>query len=278
MSTPAFGFAVTVLWLLAPPALAHPPSVKVETFISRVVAAETKHWLEQEEYTFAFERTWKRYSNKGKLFSEEVESGETYMSHLRDVNIPLKWNGLALKPKTLERQRRAAIARLEEDARVRRGAPRELNLAERPGPGMSYRNARMSVMDVLRFCSLSEPKLAEELLEATFDQCASKWPDEAHFPHIRGVVRVHPQTYGVVTWMAWIKSGPSVGSLFFEERTQEVPGGSRVPQYKRLNLAAAPHLFPKDRIDWSFRWTNPQRFNVQVEQTVSEPAASSQPR
>jgi len=82
---------------------------------------------------------------------------------------------------------------------------------------------------------------------------------------------VEAETMLLDSWKAWITDGPKGGELFFEQTTQEAVGGIRVLSLNRMNKGAAPHLFPKDREDVTYRWLNPKRFVVEVNQTIEEP-------
>ncbi|MBM3812278.1 MAG: hypothetical protein FJW20_11675 [Acidimicrobiia bacterium] len=238
----------------------------------QVIANELRQVRELPEFTFEYEVRLRKYAGKGDTFREVVETGESYRSSRRNIDIPLTRNGTPLKPKDLEKARKTAIAKMEADGKLRkRTDSTEEAPLERPGPGMQRRETRMSAVDVLRYCSLGDPYREGEYFEVEFDRCQSPWPGESHYPHLRGVMRVEAETMLLDSWKAWITDGPKGGELFFEQTTQEAVGGIRVLSLNRMNKGAAPHLFPKDREDVTYRWLNPKRFVVEVNQTIEEP-------
>jgi hypothetical protein len=237
----------------------------------KVVANEFRQFNELGEFTFEYERIVKRFNEKGKEIVNFQESGESYMSHRRNVDIALVRNGKPLKPKDLDKQQEAATRKLEADAKERQANTKaEEPLAKRPGPGMRFDKVRMSVINVLRYCQLSEPRQATQL-EVDFTNCKSPWPSEEHYVHLRGTVSVDATKLVVVSWKAYILDGPDAGALVFEQSTQEAAGGTRVLALNHLNLNGAPNVFPRNRKEVIYRWTKPQRFGVGVEQKIEAP-------
>ena len=256
--------------VLAATLLAQPPAA--QELARQVIENELRQLRQLEEFTFQYERSYTRWDGQQKMVRSVVESGEAYMSHRRNIDIPLVRNGRALKPKDLDKVRKTAAAQMEADAKLRKADESRGTLStSKPGAGMQVGRVRMSSLDVLRYCQLSEPKQEAEYLEMAFDQCQSPWPEEAHFPHIRGALRIDAQTRVVESWKAWISDGPGAGALFFEQTTQPAPGGIRVIALNRINPAAAPDLFPDLRIELVYRWSKPQRFQVGAEQTIEVP-------
>lgn len=238
----------------------------------QVIENELRQYRELGDFTFQYESTWKRYSAKGKPEGQGSDSGESYMSRGRNVDIMLVKNGKPLKPANLEKVRAAAIAKLLSDAKSAADKyPLGTLAPDRHGPGMSMYGTRMSVIDILRYCQLAEPKPLDGQIELQFDNCNSPWPQESHFPHLRGTIQVDTKSRVMLSWKAWITSGPFAGALFFEQSSQPAPGGIRVPEYQRMNRAVAPHLFTKDRVEISYRWSKPQRFSVDTNQTIETP-------
>lgn len=167
---------------------AQPPQIP-ET-AQQVIANGLRHGKEFGEFTFEYELIIKRFDQQGKQLSNFQESGESYMSHRRNVDIALTRNGKPLKPKDLKKMQAAATRSLEADAKERQAAGyTEKPLDKRPGPGMQIDKVRMSVIDVLRYCQLSEARKAAHL-ELDFANCKSPWPAEEHYTNLRGTVRI----------------------------------------------------------------------------------------
>ena len=236
-------------------------SDSLQELVTRVVANEKRVNLDSENYTFDYETSIAKYSDSGRVSSKTVESGEVYFSTRGSVYVPLARNGKPLKPRDIDKGRRLALTKMEADAK---GPPAREFGDDRPGNGFRHANVLMSLVDVLRYCRLQERSDPHPLLVVAFDHCKSPWPTESHFPHIRGLIRIYRSDSTVESWAAWAKDGPPTGSLLFEARTQEGPGGLRWVQFQRLNLAAAPHLFPRDRVELSFRWFNWRRFDTAI--------------
>jgi hypothetical protein len=76
-----------------------------------VIANECQASETLGEYTFSFEKVHRTFSKSGKLDRETTERGETYMSHRRNTDITLIWNGKPLQSKDLEKNRKAATKR-----------------------------------------------------------------------------------------------------------------------------------------------------------------------
>jgi hypothetical protein len=238
-------------------------SSPVKELAREVIENERRHLSAIGEYTFEYEQTSQRGNSK-----PQVETGESYMSQRRNIDIPLTRDGKALKPKSLDKLRRNATFKLLADAKERAaGAPKP----DGPAPGVVSNGVRMSAIDILRYCRLSEATTANQMLEVRFDNCLSPWPVEAHFPQIEGTLSIDAKSRVIDSWQAKIKGGPSPGALFFEQRTQVAPGGIRVPALNRMIQSAAPQLFPKNPIDFSYRWKNPKRFVVDLDQTIGIP-------
>ena len=238
----------------------------------QIIENELRQYRELGDFTFQYESTWKRYSAKGTVEGQGSDSGESYMSRGRNVDIMLVKNGKPLKPANLEKVRAAAIAKLVSDAKsAAERYPLGTLAPDRHGPGMSMYGTRMSVIDILRYCKTAAPKPLAGQIEVPFDNCKSPWPQESHFPHLRGTIQVDAKSLVMLSWKAWITSGPFAGSLFFEQSSQPAPGGIRVPELQRMNRGVAPHLFTKDRVEISYRWSKPQRFSVDTNQTIDAP-------
>ena len=233
----------------------------LQELVDRVAANEKRVLLETENYTFDYETSIAKYSDGDRVSSKTLESGEVYFSTRGSVYVPLARNGRPLKPRDIDKGRRLALKKMESVANANGQPAREFG--DRPWPGLRFGNVHMSVVDVLRYCRLEERGGPEPLLVVALDHCKSPWPTESHFPHIRGLVRIYRGDSTVESWEAWVKGSPKE-SLIFEARTQEGPGGLRWVQFQRLNLAAAPHLFPKDRVEVSFRWSNWRRFDTVI--------------
>lgn len=253
-------------FLLTCPLLAEPgagPALE-----KRVIENELRQVRDFEEFTFEYRLAWTGYSDTGKKTAERTESGESYMSSRRNVDIPLIRNGKDLKSKDLEKARKAAATKLREDANAReKGLSREA-AGDRVGPGMMVGGAKMSSVDVLRYCRLMEQPKSGGLMEMRFDACQSPWPEEKHYSHMRGSVFVDAESATVDSWKAWVTDGPSAGALLYEQTTQKAAGGIRVPALNYFNRNAAPHLFGSNRVEISYQWTKPQRFSVDASQTV----------
>lgn len=238
----------------------------------QVIANELRQLRDLAEYTFQYESGWKRFSSNGKIDDQHSESGEAYVSRRRSVEIPLVRNGKPLKPANLEKARAAAVAKLESDAKnVTPDAALGTLHSDRPGPGVVFYGLRMSVIDILRYCKFGTSKPQNAEIEMPFENCQSPWQDEGHFTHLRGSIRVDAKALVVFSWKAWITDGPFAGALFFEQSTQPAPGGIRVLEYHRMNRSVAPHLFIKDRVEVYYRWTKPQRFSVDMSQSIETP-------
>ena len=219
------------------------------------------------EYTFEYEMI----TGSGNAKHKE-ENGEGYMRHRRSFNIPLTRDGKPIKAKDFEKRRDAVIKQLELHAKLRLAEPDfETPGPDKPGSGTNAGGIHMSSIDILRYCQLSEPKQIGQLLEVSFDLCKSPWPSEAHFPRIKGTLRIDPKDRVTDSWQARIKDGPSPGLVFFEQVNQIAPGGIRFPAVNRWIQSAAPHLFPKGRMDATYRIKNLQRFGVEVNQSISGP-------
>jgi hypothetical protein len=234
----------------------------LQELVTRVAAHEKRALLESENYTFDYETSIAKYADGGRLSSKNVESGEVYFSRRGSVYVPLARNGKPLKSRAIDKGRRLALTKMEADANAKGQPAREFG-DDRPWPGLRFGSVHMSLVDVLRYCRLEERGGAEPLLLVAFDDCKSPWPAESHFPHIRGLIRIYRSDSTVESWAAWVK-GSSTEPLLFEARTQEGPGGLRWTHFQRLNLAVAPHLFPKDRVEVSFRWSNWRRFDTAI--------------
>jgi hypothetical protein len=234
----------------------------------KVIANEVRQFKDFGEYTFAFEKIHRYFDKAGQLDREINERGETYMSHRRNIDIALEWNGKPLKPKDLERVRKAARKKLEADFRERQAATYvDRPIAERRAPGFSRNGIHMSAIDILRYCRLGLIRPESQRDGIPYDQCKSPWPGEWHYVHLQGTVWIDRATVLLDSWQAFIAKD----KLFFEQTTQAVPGRARVPFTWRLNLPAAHGLFTDERTELLYRWTNPQRFTVEVNQTIASP-------
>ena len=250
-----------LLLLACLPLFAQQPDTQL--FARQAIAAEIRQFAELGEFTFQFDSTARRFSRSGKLASEETQSGETYMSHRRNVDIPLNRNGMPLKPTDLEKRRKSGMASLEADAKIRQAKNyKETPLENRPGPGFRRNKLAMSGVDVLRYCRLQ----ALTWVHLKFDTCKSPWPGQAHYAQIKGELTLDPETRVIQTWRAYSPKG----GLVYEYTTQPAPGGARVLAGIHLNLHAAPELFDEP-IELIYRWSNPQRFSVAVEQSIAPP-------
>ncbi len=103
----------------------------------------------------------------------------------------------------------------------------------------------MSGVDVLRYCRLT----ALTHLQLKFDTCKSPWPGEAHYAKVKGALTLYPQTHVIESRRAYSPKG----GLVYEYTTQP-----------------APELFDEP-IELIYRWSNPQRFSVAVEQSIAAP-------
>ena len=195
------------------------------------------------------------------------------MSPVTNIDVVLKHDGKAMKPRDVEKERNAAVARLTADAtRPPYDYDKEIGPA-----GWSNGKVHMSVVDVLRYCALSEQGPEKGFLVIAFDKCKSPFPVHAHFPRIKGTIRIDAQTHTMDSWKALIKDGPSAGNLLYEQTTQTDPGGMRVPASFHVNLAAAPSLFPNSNYEVTYRWAHPQRFGVESRQTIEAPVLPVKP-
>jgi hypothetical protein len=235
----------------------------VSELASQVIANEIRLDQRIESYTFEFESRVRAYAPSGKVRSEMITSGETYMSPVTNIDVVLKRAGKAMKPGDVEKERSAAVARLTADAtRPPYDYDKEIGPA-----GWSNGKVHMSVVDVLRYCSLSERRPEGGF----FDNCKSPFPVHAHFPRIKGTILIDAQTHTMNSWKALIRDGPAQGAVLYEQTTQADPGGMRVPASFHINLAAAPYLFPDSNYEVTYRWTHPQRFGVESQQTIQSP-------
>ncbi len=245
---------------------------KAADLAKEIIAKEIGQAREFGEFTFRYEVMHQRFSAKGVVDHESTEAGESYMSHRQNIDIKLERNGKPLKPKDLDKIRKAAILQIEADAKLHKAATyAETPLDKRPGPGFQRNDVRMSAVDVLRYCKLTEPRAENNLLAIDFDQCNSPWPHEAHYPHLRGSLWIDTKSRVLDNWKAFLKDGPQAGAVIFEQTTQLGPGGTRVPAFNRFNLSVAPHVFPNQPYATTYRWTNPQRFGVSIEQAIADP-------
>lgn len=245
----------------------------VDDLVKRAISTELRQLRELAEFTFTYELTERHFTKEGKFSWQSTESGETYMSGKRNVNVRLVKDGKPLKSRDLDKQRKQAVARLTADAKQRgAGVETDEERLKRRGAGTTYGDCHMSGLDVLRYCTLSEPRSEGSRLSMDFDGCQSPWPGEAHYGQMHGTVRLDARTYAIDSWKAWMKSGPKPNELLFEIETQQVSGETRVPALIHLNVSTAIHLFPKYPVEWVLRWTNPRRFTVEVDQKIEAPA------
>ena len=70
------------------------------TLARQAVEAEVRQRQQLGEYTFEFHSTYRNYSKNGALRRQSVTTGETYISHRRNVDIVLARDGRPLKPTT----------------------------------------------------------------------------------------------------------------------------------------------------------------------------------
>ncbi|MBL8241220.1 MAG: hypothetical protein JNM66_27605 [Bryobacterales bacterium] len=233
-----------------------------------VIANEVRQGEDLGEYTFAFEKIHRYFNKAGQLDREINERGETYMSHRRNIDIALEWNGKPLKSKDLDKVRKAAARKLESDFRERQAANYvDRPIANRRGAGFTRNGIHMSVIDVLRYCRLEAVRDDNGRQAIPYSDCKSPWPEEGHYTHLKGTVWIHRATKLLDSWEA----RTPVGKLFFQQTTQPVAGGARIPHTWLLDLLSANGFFSDERLQLHYRWTNPQRFTVDVNQTIAEP-------
>jgi hypothetical protein len=257
---------VLLLVSLASGLCAQPPVPAAS--IQTVIANEFQASETLGEYTFSFEKVHRTFSKSGKLDRETTERGETYMSHRRNTDITLIWNGKPLQSKDLEKNRKAATKRLEADFRERQSAKYVKKPTDaRQGPGFSMNGLHLSVIDVLRYCQLSAPRADGARDVVSFERCKSPWPEEKHYVHLKGTVWIDRKGLRADAWQAFT----TAGKLLFAHTTQVAPGGERLPHTWHLDLRAGNGLFTEDRRELLYRWDNPQRFSVEVNQTIAPP-------
>lgn len=255
------------LFLLSAALLPAQAVLDTATLAREVIASEIKNFEDLGEYTFQFQSTIRTYKRTSQLQEEVTQSGESYMSHRRNIDIVLTRNGVPLQPKDLERQRKNARKKMEADIALRQAAAaKPVPPDSRPGPGFQLNAVRMSATDILRYCRLAPrvANLTEWILD--FSACKSPWPAEAHYPKIRGEIQIDVKSRRVVSWRAATLDGTPV----FEYTTQLAPDGVRLMAQNHARFHVAPDVFP-DRIETLYRWTNPQRFLVDVQQTIATP-------
>lgn len=243
------------------------PAPDTKRLASEVIANEWKNFSELGEYTFNFELVRRTFNKSGAIREETASTGESYMSHRGNIDIALTWNGKPLKPKDLDKQRKNARARLEADYKVRQSAgpvppPRD----SRAGPGMLFNKVRMSAVDVLRYCALGPGIERSGLWIYRFDRCNSPWREESHYPRMRGHITVHPVEKRVESWYAETLEGVE----FYRYNTQLAPDGVRVLARNHLNCNAAK-VVCSEPVEWIYRWTDPKKFAVEVDQTIATP-------
>jgi len=258
--------------------LAMAQCLPAQDLAQQVIKNELRQLGDLEEYTFDYELEWMFHSRNGAVHKRYTESGESFMSRRRSIDIALVKNGKQQSPNTVSKARKAALAKFEEDAKAGNHAGLGTLSPNGPAPGLETRGVRMSSIDILRYCKLGAPTEAGDKLEIRFDGCDSPWPSEAHFPRIEGSLLVDSKTRLIASWRARIKDGPSPGALFFEQATQTGPDNVRLLASNRLNTNSAPHLFPRDRFEVLYRWRRPKRFNVDTKQTVVEPKLTANPQ
>ena len=256
-----------VIVLLAAAALPAQTVLDTATLARDVIASEIKNFDGLGEYTFQFESTIRTFKRNNRQDTQVTRTGESYMSHRRNIDIVLTRDGVPLQPKDLERQRTSARKKMEADIALRQAAANKpIPPDSRAGPGFQLNAVRMSAVDVLRYCRLAPRVANAEEWILDFSACKSPWPAEAHYPKMKGEIRLDVKSRRVVSWRAATLDGTPV----FEYTTQLAPDGVRLMAVSHASFHAAPDVFP-DRIETIYRWTNPQRFLVDVQQTISTP-------
>ena len=225
-------------------------------FIRRIVTRESMLFSSSQAFTFDYQNSIQRFSADGRLVRESTEEGEVYFGRGGSVLVPLLRNGRQLREKDVGRARSRAVDRMT-------FPPGEVR-SDRPSPGFQYRNVRMSLIDILKYCRVSEQNSSstDGVAVLRFETCNSPWPTEAHFRVLDGIVMIRSRDSSVLSWEARIASGTSRGNLFFQSEYQDGPDQMRWIRFQRMNLAAAPEVFPKDRVNLSNRWSNWRQFGV----------------
>jgi hypothetical protein len=100
-----------------------------------------------------------------------------------------------------------------------------------------------------------------------FSACQSPWPAEAHYAHLHGDIVIDPANRLIHSWRAFSPAN----ALVFEYTSQSAPAGARLLASLHFRPFAAPEIY-RDTVEFLYRWSNPQRFTVAVEQSIAAPA------
>lgn len=258
------------LFVLAAVLTAAAQTPSIEDLARDAMANKKRFDRDLTEYTYDFHSTFIDYDAKGRETKRTVETGETYQSSKRNVNVALTWNGSPVDKKKLEKKRLEVAKALQADFDLRLKKPRD-EWDQGPEYGVNFASLRMEIFAVLRRCPLRN--LRRELIDGrpqyVFDFLPAESPVKgmAHLSSTRGTFWIDEKARIVTKWVAFAAGG----ELLFEQVYAPLPDGAWLGKRLHVNLKAAPELFGKKRSEWIAVFSNHKRFDVGVEQKIETP-------